>query len=409
MARSTKPSVWIDDRKAASGYTTYRVLFERDGERLPGLNCGPSRALAAKVKARLEIKLWERETIVERLLAELRKDEIARIRFAEDLLKYLTAEEVPTRHLSTSDTVTLEQWQTAYLAVCREQNRPSTVKEFDERAVNGFVDYAGAAMLLRSVDQDLVRRWKDHLQARGGMDRKKKPMPLGPTTTRMRLAHASAGFAWARKRGWIAVNPFDSVEKPKAKKHDRVLTADELARIYSEILPTEHQPWFTTLLWTGLRREELVSLTRPQVLRSRTPDELWRLKFAAEQTKNKKAKLVELHPHAQAAVAAAMETSSSAQVFEKLTLSKLQHWFEKISAKLGRVTPHTLKHTFCTRFMETTGDLDSLVLLTGNSRRSLELHYLHLSRPRSRVVLSLDFGYVPPALPQNGGVESGSK
>ncbi len=401
MPRSRKPSVWVEDRRAASGYTTYRVLAERDGERLPGLNCGPNRKLAATAKVKLELMLWEREAVLERLIAELRARKISRETFAADLLGYLSAEAAPARHRSAADSVTLGQWSQEYLTVCREQNRPSTVREFDERAVNGFVAFAGAELLLGAVDQDLVRRWKQHLQDRGGLDRKKKPMPLGPTTVRMRLAHAGAGFSWARRREWISRNPFDAVEKPRAKKHDRVLTGDELRTIDAEILPPEDRGWFTTLLWTGLRREELVGLSRPQVLQSNVPGELWRLKFTAEQTKNKKAKVVELHPHAQAAVADAMAKARGARLFDGLSLSRIQHWFERISAHLGRVTPHTLKHTFCTRFMEATGDMDSLMLLTGNSRRSLELHYLHLSRPRSKVILALDFGFSPPALPQN--------
>lgn len=402
MAHSRKPSVWVDPRRATSGYVTYRVQFERDGERFPGLACGPGAALARKIEAQLKLKLWERDAVLEKLLAELRAKRLERDTFAADLLAYLTDGTLPGILRTAAEQVTVGQWRREYLHVCREQNRPGAVANFDEPAVNGFADFVGDATLLQSVTQEEVRRWKAHLFARGGTDRKKRPMPLGNTTVRMRLAHAGAGFAWAVKREWLKRNPFDAVERPKTTKHERVLTGDELRLIYTEILPPPHHLWFTTLLWTGLRREELVSLSRPQVLRSLNVDELWRLKFAAEQTKNGRAKVVELHPEAQAAVAAALAISPGEQLFEGLTLSKVQHWFEQIEARLGgRVTPHTMKHTFCTRFMEATGDLDSLVLMTGNSRRSLEAHYLHLSRSRPKAVLRVAFGFSPPALPQN--------
>lgn len=401
MPRSNKPSVWIEQRRAASSYITFRVQSERDGDRFPALNCGPSRKLATTIKAKLELMLWEREHVLERLIAELRDNKLSRQAFAADLLNYLTTAAMPARYLKPADTITVGQWAAEYLTVCREQNRASTVREFDERAVNAFAAFASAERLLRAVDQDLVRDWKKHLQDRGGMTRKKKPMPLGPTTVRMRLSHAGAGFAWARKRGWIEKNPFDLVERPPSNKHERVLSGAELTLIYSEILPPEDHGWFTTLLCTGLRREELVGLSKTQVLPSNDPGELWRLQFTAAQTKNKKAKLVELRPEAQVAIAQAMTNAPGEQIFDGLSLSRIQHAFERIQARLGRVTPHTLKHTFCTRFMEATGDMESLMKITGNSRRSLELHYLHLARARSRIVLEVDFGFSPPTLPLN--------
>lgn len=367
MTRSRKPSVWIEKRRSTTGVLVYRVRSEKDGERLPDVPCGPNKAHAIEVKDRIKADLW-----ADRL------------------------------HIHQPSKVTVNQWRDEYLKVCREQNPKS--HHFDKPAIESLSQFVGD-LPLRALDasldlvgaQDKVRAWKAALEAHGGR-RRGKEIPLGPTTVRMRMAHASAGLSWARKRGWITINPFDLVEFPKAKKNERILTAEELKAIYEEILPANHHGWFETLQWTGLRKEELVGLSKRQVVKGRLEGELWRLVFGAEQTKNGKAKAVELHPKAQARIAAAM-TSRTDQVFEGLTDDKVEHWFSRISERLGRVTPHQLKHTFCTRFMEAVGDIDSLALMTGNSRRSLELHYIHLSRARPRAVLSVDFGYAPPDSP----------
>jgi integrase len=379
MARSRKPSVWIEPHQTRGGIKTYRVRAEKDGERLPDIPCGTSLLHAREVRDRVKADLWA-----------------GRLQIHQ-----------PSK-------VSVAQWRDEYLTVCREQN-PKSYARFDLPAVESLTAFLGAELPLRAVDagvdlvgaQDRIRAWKAELEARGGR-RRGQQIPLGPTTVRMRMAHARAGLSWARKRGWITLNPFELVEFPKAKKNDRVLSGDELRVIYEEILPPQHHDWFTLLRWTGLRKEELIGLSKRQAVRPQKPDELWRLVFSGEQTKNAKPKAVEVHPEAQAALERALASSKTDQLFEGLTDDKVEHWFARISARLGRVTPHMLKHTFCTRFMEATGDMDSLALMTGNSRRSLELHYIHLSRARPRGVLSVDFGYsAPPTLPLNAGGAGG--
>lgn len=101
-------------------------------------------------------------------------------------------------------------------------------------------------------------------------------------------------FRWALSRDLIDASPVEGIEKPnKETSRDRVLTMDEIARVWSAAgllgYPTGH--WVRVLLLTGQRRSEVAETRWRDVdLKAGT----WTL--AASETKSDRAHMVPLSP-----------------------------------------------------------------------------------------------------------------
>jgi integrase len=88
--------------------------------------------------------------------------------------------------------------------------------------------------------------------------------------------------------------------------------------------------------------------------------------------------------------------------------NSLQSAFHDAAVNLGlpRTRIHDLRHTWATRFMERTGDLYALMRLGGwKDLKSVE-KYQHLTRGRSKAVLSLNFGIDTPMPPEKESLPS---
>jgi integrase len=124
--------------------------------------------------------------------------------------------------------------------------------------------------------------------------------------------YGSALFGWAIRRGSLTVNPFERVPAAPTVRRERILTADEIRRVWQA---TEEPGAFNAivraLLLTGQRREEVSGLASSEL----DPNfSVWTL--PATRSKNRKPHVVPLSAQMQALLQARSESSEGELVFE---------------------------------------------------------------------------------------------
>jgi integrase len=114
----------------------------------------------------------------------------------------------------------------------------------------------------------------------------------GVTANRVR-ASLSACFSWAMREGLAPSNPVANTNKREERARNRVLSDDELRRIWSAAGDGAYGTIVRLLILTGQRRSEIGELRWPEVDLERHV-----LNLPAERTKNKRPHVVPLTPTA---------------------------------------------------------------------------------------------------------------
>lgn len=272
------------------------------------------------------------------------------------------------------------------LKYCRRELETSTVNKFDAPAMTQLVEFFGD-IPISTITPDDLEEWLDWLR---------EEREYSETTVAMRYAHAAPLFADAKARGFITVNPFEIVPKPKGLKGARLLTNDEI-RIMLGILPPAYAKPMVLDLCSGMRKEELRILDWKRHVDVSRP--IWEISLQGSETKNGKPKLVPVSK----AVQEIIGPPGDGPVFPEFTNSGVQYWLNgkngdggPVSKKIGRVRWHDLKHYFCTNYLRDTGDIYGCSAITGNSIRSLESNYKHWLKPRTDRIAAVHFGFLPP-------------
>ena len=114
----------------------------------------------------------------------------------------------------------------------------------------------------------------------------------GVTANRVR-ASLSACFSWAMREGLALSNPVANTNKREERARDRVLSDDELRRIWNAAGDGAYGTIVRLLILTGQRRSEIAELRWSEVDFERRA-----LNLPAERTKNKRPHVVPLTPTA---------------------------------------------------------------------------------------------------------------
>ena len=180
-----------------------------------------------------------------------------------------------------------------------------------------------------------------------------------PKTLNLYLASLNGFFAWLRETERTEVDPLSRVKKANGsrdvRRKRRALTDDEVPRLLAAA-PAGRRDAYFLALWTGLRRDELKSLTWGDVLLDTEPP---RILPRAETTKNCKAEPIPFHVEVVEELRRIKGPgkSSKAQVIRmfsrmeplKADLVKAGIEFEN---ERGRADFHSLRHTFNSRMAE---------------------------------------------------------
>ena len=161
----------------------------------------------------------------------------------------------------------------------------------------------------------------------------------GVTANRVR-ASLSACFSWAMREGLALSNPVANTNKREERSRDRVLSDDELRRIWNAAGDGAYATIVRLLILTGQRRSEIAELRWSEVDFERRT-----LNLPGERTKNKRPHVVPLTPTARTLLEGQPRTGDA--VFEFTAWAYSKDLLDKRSG-VGDWVIHDLRRTAAT-------------------------------------------------------------
>lgn len=211
-----------------------------------------------------------------------------------------------------------------------------------------------------------------------------------PKSRRVRRAHLSSFFGWAKLTRRIKDNPLDLVPKQRPTAQRVVDVFSDAERALLESLPSPDGALFTLLFWTGIRKGEARRLRLNHI-------NFDRAELIVYRGKGDKDRAIAMHPHALEAVAdlALLEgldrtdtiwysKPGGGAVFDRsreIGEATFARWYRACLERAGVPyrNPHTTRHTFATRCLRVGIPLERVSLLMGHAsvRTTFDL-YGHL-------------------------------
>ena len=231
------------------------------------------------------------------------------------------------------------------------------------------------------VSSAMVRSWVVRMMEDG----------QAPTTIRRKMSSLQAFFRFLQRREGLATNPVQSVSLPKkARRVPAFVPAGGMEALF-DALPTGNSyeeirdVLIITLLYeTGIRRSELLGLTRDRIDLSRKEIRVY--------GKRNKERLIPIGDGLAALLARyldsrdqLLEGRSLPQFFLKASgkplsvrsLYQIVHQYLEMVGQLERRSPHVLRHTFATHMAESGADLQAIRSLLGHSSLASTQVYTH--------------------------------
>ena len=230
-----------------------------------------------------------------------------------------------------------------------------------------------------SICQDYINRRRKHAK---------------PHYVHLNLVVLKRVFTAAVDEGVISKNPWDKVKGVSARERGprmRVLTHDHEATLRAVLSPRWNR-WLTYMLGTGLRISEACAIT-PDLL-----DYAGSLLTVPDHAaKGGIGRPVPIFPHVAPALQAQVEAEG---MLWPLSPGRLAHILQE-KAKLAGIphlSPHDLRHTFATRYLQGGGDIYHLSKILGHASVTItERVYAHLLK-EDLVKLSANVDWSPPAV-----------
>jgi integrase len=207
---------------------------------------------------------------------------------------------------------------------------------------------------------------------------------ISPTSVNIALRHLRAGFNWAVERGLLKVSPAAKVRLNRVPKnvHLRFLNEEEIARLRDEIEDdAELLNVVDAALWTGMRRNEIVTLQWSDIDLDRNVITVQnKIGF---RTKSRKSRAIPIN----SMLREELITMKSQKPQPADRVFKLNYWSlgkrflraTKAAKLQGNVTFHTLRHTFASHLVMQGVDLASIQEILGHFDVSVTMIYSHLS------------------------------
>jgi excisionase family DNA binding protein len=256
-------------------------------------------------------------------------------------------------------------------AVYRKTYTPlKSAKNRDAQIVAHFLPHFGARPLDEITKSDIVRYLNLRRTQMTGNPGHKNRRLVSESTVRRERGLLQSIFERAIDEGYDIRNPFRGIKRGKDKPRTRVLTLDEETKLLDGLHP-RFQRFVRFALGTGCRLDEIRGIDAKQ-------DIDWIRGTVHVIGKFRKERDVPMQPDASAALKEQLEEE------DKLWKQNPQRLREVLAegavrAKIPAITPHALRHTFGTRWLQAGGDIYKLSKILGHSSVAVtEAHYAHL-------------------------------
>jgi integrase len=259
------------------------------------------------------------------------------------------------------------EWWAVYRAI---YSPTKSSKNRDAQIVAHFLPLLGAKRLDTITKSDVVRYMnirRTQLTASPGHKQRRR---VSESTVRRERGLLQAIFERAIEEGHELRNPFRGIKRGKDKARTRVLTLDEETKLMGALHP-RFRRFVRFALGTGCRLEEIRGLDPKRNIDWVRGTVHVLGKFAKERD-------VPMQPDAKASLKEQLDAEG------KLWTQNQQRLREVLAEGAVRVhvshlTPHTLRHTFGTRWLQAGGDIYKLSRILGHSSVAVtEAHYAHL-------------------------------
>jgi integrase len=240
----------------------------------------------------------------------------------------------------------------------------------DAQIVAHFLPHVGARPLDEITKSDIVRYLNLRRTHMTGNPGHKNRRMISESTVRRERGLLQSIFERAIDEGYDIRNPFRGIKGGKDKPRTRVLALDEETKLL-EALHQRFQRFVRFALGTGCRLDEIRGIDPAR-------DIDWPRGTVHVVGKFRKERDVPMQPDAKGALREQLDEEG------KLCRQNPQRLREVLGegcvrAEIPALTPHALRHTFGTRWLQAGGDIYKLSKILGHSSVAVtEAHYAHL-------------------------------
>jgi len=254
-------------------------------------------------------------------------------------------------------------YRKTYTAMKSSRNR-------DVDIVAHFLPHFGARPLDEITKSDMVRYLNFRRMQKTASPGHKTRRQISESTVQRERALLQAIFERAIEDGYEFKNPFRGIKRTKDKPRTRVLSLDEEALLLDALNP-RFQRFVRFALGTGARLDEIRGIDPKR-------DINWQDGTVHVLGKFRKERDIPMQPDAAAALKEQLEAE------RRLWTQNPQRLREVVAqgaarAHIPHLSPHTLRHTFGTRWLQAGGDIFKLSKILGHASVAVtEEHYAHL-------------------------------
>jgi len=240
----------------------------------------------------------------------------------------------------------------------------------DAQIVAHFLPHFGATPLDEITKSDIVRYLNFRRAQKTASPGHKTRRQISESTVRRERSLLQAIFERAIEEGHDFKNPFRGIKRGKDKPRTRVLSLDEEAVLLDALHP-RFQRFVRFALGTGARLDEIRGIDPDR-------DINWPDGTVHVIGKFRKERDIPMQPDAQTALAEQIEAEGR---LWKQNPQRLREVLAEgaVRTDMPNITPHALRHTFGTRWLQAGGDIYKLSKILGHSSVAVtEAHYAHL-------------------------------